>query len=133
MAKKKLAKQKENTDKWGREIPSPIAAYPGYVSLPAHFTMAHFRQWRAVNDRLMEIEDSGGVGVVGSFNGGSEFASFDPRQWAHVLAVADLHLDNLPPDALIDESGESTPLEVLGWLIPLVVGEYLPEKLNLKN
>ena len=124
---------------WTKPIESPIDAYPGTVTLPAHFTMPHFRAWRATNERLRDVETAEDftLCVTGSFANGSDekapFAKFDPRLWAHVLAVADIQLENLPDDALTDESGESTPIEVLGWLVPMVVDGYLPEKLNLKN
>lgn len=96
--------------------------------------MPCYRAWKKVNDRLMEIEaDAARYGTSMSYNGHDGFAVFDPLQWAHVLALADIRLENLPPEALADDTGESTPVEVLSWLIPLVRDDYLGEKLNLKN
>jgi len=109
------------------------------VSFPTHFTMGHFRRWREVNLRLQEVEQADDFifGLSGAYPNGHEpaqqYTQFDPRQWAHVLAIADIHLDNLPDGALTDETGESTPIEVLAWLIPAVMDGYLAEKLNLKN
>lgn len=121
---------------WGEPLASPIVQYPGVVHFPAHWTMPHYRAWKTVNERLKEIQGDDFNAITRSYsaNGnGPQFDSFDPRQWAHVLAVCRFEIDNMPHEALEDESGESTPYELLGWLIPVVMNEYLPEKLNLKN
>jgi hypothetical protein len=121
---------------WGEPLTSPLAQYPGVVHFPAHWTMANYRAWHKVNEKLKDIQDKDFSGLTMSYsaNGdGPRFDLFDPRQWAHVLAVCSFELANMPPEAFTDDSGESTPYEVLGWLIPIVMNEYIPEKLNLKN
>lgn len=122
---------------WSKPLASPLRQYPGTVSLPQHFTLADYRRWSKANEKLLKIEsDELELAMTGSYsaNGsGPRFDSFDPRQWAHVLAVCSFDLENLPPKATTDDSGESTPFEVMAWLIPIVLNEYIPEKLNLKN
>jgi hypothetical protein len=120
---------------WSQSIISPLKRYPGTVSFPEHFTMHHYRAWRETNDNLRAMENQGlqfNALTIGYGNGRAA-TYFDCRQWASVLALADIRLENLPPAALKDTSGESTPLEVLGWLIPLTLDIYIGEKLNLKN
>ena len=125
---------------WSKPIKSPFKRYPGSVSFPAHFTMPHFRAWKEVNEVLSELGTDGMEKFIGMrverkmASGYYELSQpFDSRQWQMVLAmVEDFNLKNLPPAALKDESGESAPLEILAWLIPLT-GVYIAEKLNLKN
>lgn len=123
---------KKQVSKWAKPVKSPLVNYPGTVQFPEHFTMPVFRSWKTANDELLEIEetsdryawrrgDDGGLSII------------DPLQWRHVLALAVLNIDNLPVEALTDKTGESVPLEVLHWLVPLTLDEYLTEKLNLKN
>jgi hypothetical protein len=107
--------------------------------------MQHFRRWKEANDYLGALDAKDGRAMTISYDeslytvdeetGEVKKPSdlFDSRQWAHVLALADIRLDNLPQLALEDRTGESTPFEVLAWLIPLTVRHYIREKLNLKN
>lgn len=120
---------------WSQMIVSPLKRYPGTVAFPEHFTMQHFRAWKEVNDALHKQDENGEPfrALSMGYTNGRRLAQFDCRQWAHVLSMADIRLENLPAAALTDSSGESTPIEVLAWLIPLTLDVYLAEKLNLKN
>jgi hypothetical protein len=120
---------------WSKPIPSPLKRYPGTVSFPEHFTMQHYRAWKDANEALQALEDKGIEFQALSISyGGPRIArQFDCRQWAAVLPLVDIRLENLPEQALKDTSGESTPLEVLAWLISLTLDTYIGEKLNLKN
>jgi hypothetical protein len=130
---------------WSQPISSPLKRYPGTVSFPEHFTMHHYRAWKEANEVLQALEDKGkeanekdkGIGEFQALSisyGGPRIArQFDCRQWAAVLLLVDIRLENLPEQALKDTSGESTPLEVLAWLISLTLDTYIGEKLNLKN
>lgn len=134
MTKKKVKQAAPPKSKWAEPLKSPIPAYPGTVSLPEHFTMSHFRAWSKANDKLSAIDiDVSRYGSSPSYHDEGEFDAFDPLAWGHVLALATINLEGFPAKALTDDSGESTPFEVLAWLIPIVRNEYLPEKLNLKN
>lgn len=120
---------------WSLPIQSPLKLYPGAVVFPEHFNMHHYRAWIEVNSKLQAVDDEEQgkyrMLTIGYSNGRKPQLA-DSREWAHVLSVASIQLDNLPKAALKDDSGESTPFEVLAWLIPLA-NIYLNEKLNLKN
>lgn len=96
--------------------------------------MAHYRAWSKANDKLHDVDnDPERYGSSPSYDNERPFVGFDPMQWAHVLPLVTFNLENVPEAALTDETGESTPFELLAWLIPIVRDEYIPEKLNLKN
>lgn len=119
--------------KWAIPIKSPLVEYGGSVRFPPHFLPAHYRKWQEANEGLKEKEDEG-VFYSKPYTDSEKPSLFHPAQWAHVLAIVEsVDIENLPKEALADPTGESTPHEVMAWLIPLVVDDYIPEKLNLKN
>ncbi len=126
-----MSKQPKSRD-WSQPIDSPYSEHAGSVQFKP-FTGKSFTQWRKMNAEFAGVkpnEDN----VIVITEGGKFAKSCFMIHWGYVLEFVDLSgLENVSKEALEDKSGESAPYQLLKWLIPLTVDEYLLDKLDLKN
>jgi hypothetical protein len=103
--------------------------YPGTVQFAHPFLPRHYRAWReAFYAREKANGDENNAIVV---TGNNELSAYLSNMWGDVLAVCELSLENLPPDALTDATGESTPVTVGAWLIPIFQEQYFKTHLTM--
>ena len=127
-------------------IPSLSQRYPGSIKFKEHFTLKDYKEWKRIVSPYLQkmaarIQEAGHKDLNGATKDASVLAYAEQIagkhavsdgesmpaiifawQWAYVLAFAEeIDLENLPPDCLTDESGESTPEVIAMRYIPVVM------------